>query len=131
MSEIKTVGRFINRGADDKDGLLIGTAFRNNPFKPNTVYEIVDILGELIIREVGKSIVADNSETFRDSPMQLTWGSSIEQVLNTAGKYLFLSRDEYAKVWTQEHRAFLVGRYDEETVKTWEGEGKDLADIRD
>lgn len=131
MSQVKPVARFINRGTGEGDGLLIGAAFQNNPFKPNTIYEIVDVLGELIIREVGQSIVAGNNETHRESPVQLTWGSSIEHVLNDAGKYLFLSRQEYAQVRTQEHREFLVNRYDEETVKNWEREGKDLKDIRD
>lgn len=128
---IKAVGRFIHRGSGPNDGMIIGSAFKNNPFKPNTLYEIVDVLGELVIREVGESIVAGEGETYHDSPVGHTWGSSIEHILNEQGKYLFLSRDEFAKVRYQEHRAFLINRYDLATIEKWELEGKDLNDIRD
>jgi hypothetical protein len=127
----KAVGRFIHRGSGPNDGLILGAAFKNNPFKPNTLYEIVDILGELVIREVGESIIAGEGETYHDSPVQHTWGTSIEHVINEQGKHLFLSREELAKVHYQEHRAFLISRYDLATIEEWELEGKDLNDIRD
>ncbi|QIZ22917.1 Hypothetical protein (plasmid) [Pseudomonas putida] len=41
------VGRFVFRGCDEDDGLIVGAAMKGaNFFKRNAVYEIREILGE-------------------------------------------------------------------------------------
>lgn len=126
---IRPVGRFIHRGCDENDGLLIGAAFKGNTFKPNTVYEIVDVLGELTIREVGLSFIRNMNEP-RHGRVGETWGSSIEQIMNEHGPALILTRDEYAQILYQRHREMLIKQYSIEDVEAWEREGKDLNDIQ-
>lgn len=97
MNINKPVARFISRGCDEKDGLIIGSALRGSLFKPNTVYEIMDTMGEYVIREVGESIIAGVGEKYEDAPSGDTWASDIGCILNTHGKTLFLTREEYAQ----------------------------------
>lgn len=125
---IKTVGRFIHRGCDEKDGLLIGAAFRGNSFKPNTVYEIIDVLGQLTIREVGQSFIRGANEPQHGRTGE-TWGSSIEQLMTEHGPALVLTREEYAQVLYQRRRETLIKEYGPDQVTAWELEGKDLNDI--
>lgn len=128
---IKSVGRFIHRGCDENDGLIIGAAFKGNPFKPNTVYEIVDVLGELVIREVGESFILGKNDKPPYPRYGDTWGSSVDQILSAHGKYLMLTRIEYMQQQIVEHREFLVRKYDEAQVAKWESEGRDLSEIHD
>lgn len=93
---IKAVGRFINRGTDSNDGMLIGVAFKGSPLKENTVYQIIEAQGELVIREVGPSVIANHrSERWDESPVELSWVSLEEQLNISYEKELFLSREEY------------------------------------
>jgi hypothetical protein len=126
---IKTVGRFIHRGCDENDGLLIGAAFRGNSFKPNTVYEIVDVLGELTVREVGQSFILGANEP-RHGRTGETWGSSVDQLMCEHGPALILTREEHAQILYQRHREMLIKQYSIEAVEAWELEGKDLNDIQ-
>lgn len=53
----KNTARFVIRpnknGGDDK--LILGCSFNSGVLKPGFVYEIVEILGQIVIREVGES----------------------------------------------------------------------------
>jgi hypothetical protein len=129
MQLIKPVGRFIHRGCDEKDGLLLGAAFIGNPFKPNTVYEIVDVLGELTVREVGQSFIRGTDEP-RHGLVGETWGSSVEQLMTEHGPALILTREEYAQILYQRRRETLIKEYGADQVTEWELEGKDLNDIQ-
>lgn len=126
---MKVVGRFIFRGCDDKDGLIIGASFRSHDFKPNTVYEIRDVVGELMVCEVGESIIAGRHETHQQAPSRDTWGSAIGDILANHGAELMLSRAEYAVLKYREHRQNLIKRYSIEQVVQWELEGKDLNEV--
>jgi len=126
---IKAVGRFIHRGCDANDGLLIGAAFHGNPFKPNTVYEVVDVLGQLTVREIGQSAILNMNEP-RKSALASTWGSSIDELLVHRGATLVLTREEYAQVLYQRHREVLIKEYGAPQVSVWELQGKDLNDIQ-
>lgn len=95
--ELPVVARIVTRLTDDKDGLCLMTLMKTHGrkhFKPETVYEIVEVLGELQIIEVGPSIVKSGE------PMVpgLHWGRSVSDILSEGGAYLWLSQDEY-KAW--------------------------------
>jgi hypothetical protein len=126
---MKAVGRFIFRGCDDKDGLIIGASFRSHNFKPNTVYEIRDVVGELMVCEVGESIIAGRDETYQEAPSRDTWGSAIGDILANHGAELMLSRAEYAVLKYRQHRQQLIKHFSVEQVVQWELEGKDLNEV--
>jgi hypothetical protein len=126
---MKAVGRFIFRGCDDKDGLIIGASFRSHNFKPNTVYEIRDVVGELMVCEVGESIIAGRDETYHEAPSRDTWGSAIGDILANHGAELMLSRAEYAVLKYRQHRQQLIKHFSVEQVVQWELEGKDLNEV--
>ena len=90
---IKPIFRFVTRLSEDGDGLAIGVVMLpgRERFKPNTVYELSDCMGEIQMREVGESVVAGAGQTYKDSPLKVTWGSGLEDVMAFTGKYLFLS----------------------------------------
>lgn len=93
------IARLIFRGTHEGDGLIIGTSLKSHDFfKPNTVYEISVFDGEMTIREVGESVVAQPGPDHVRSPVRATWGSSVNELLHL-GPSLFLSRDEYLKVY--------------------------------
>jgi hypothetical protein len=100
---IKPIARLVSRSSSATsatDGLLIGTRLTGETFfKPNMVYEILEIDGQHVIREVGTSVIADPNagENVSDSPVRETWGAPLNHVL-CQGKNLFLSREEFAQL---------------------------------
>lgn len=128
---MKVLGRFVFRGMDSNDGLIIGSSFKGHDFfLPNTVYEITDWMGQIVLRPVGESIVARTGETYHDSPVQRTWGSSFDQLVLELGPELLLTREEYAEIKKKRVREWLVKEFSEEQVAQWESEGKDLNEIQ-
>lgn len=95
---MKMIARLVTRGGgDENDGLIIGTRAKDNTFfKPGRVYEVLEFDGETLIKDVGPSCIAgcENGETYRDSPVGVTWASDIGHILTSAGKYLFLTMQE-------------------------------------
>lgn len=95
----KPIARFVTRLQGKGDGLFIGALMNEGAFKPNTVYEIVDILGVHTIREVGMAIGAgcDNciSNSMVHPDVVFHWGSEIGYILESYGKAVFLSLDEW------------------------------------
>lgn len=94
----KRLLRFVRRNSgnlSDLDGLIIGGVLRDGHefFKPGYVYEIVDILGEPVVQEVGPSWVKPTLQ--HAGARHISWGSSIDNVLMSAGKHLILTEDEY------------------------------------
>lgn len=95
-----TVAKIVTRLQGDGDGLFIGSVTKAGlkSFKPNTVYEIVDILGVLAIREVGRATGAgdDNcvDRSLNHEDTQFHWGTEIGDILNLGGD-IFLTTEEY------------------------------------
>ena len=91
---MKTVARFATRLQEDSDGLFLGALFRGGRehFKPNTIYEIQDILGVLTIVEKGMACGAgvDNCASKKpyDNGTTFSWLSNIESVLDNGNKFL-------------------------------------------
>jgi hypothetical protein len=127
---VKALGRFVFRGCNDSDGLLIGVSFRNHEFfKRNTVYEIRDVFGEVSIHAVGESIIRHIGEEVTNTNSMLTWGSSVNQLLDETGRELVLTREEYKQILYGRRRQDLIREYGEDRVNEWELEGKDLNEI--
>jgi len=92
----RPIARIVFRGCGDKDGLIIGTALSgHNLFKKGMVYEIKEFMGQIIIKELGHSTVTDNVSD-ADNPTGVSWNSEIGHVLGMAGKYMFVTQEEYA-----------------------------------
>ena len=101
---INTVARFVTRLQGKGDGLFVGTLLKSGQgvFKPNTVYEIHDVMGVLTIVEIGQGVGAgqDNcvSNMMSEGKTPFHWGSDIGHTLNCFSKIMFLTYEEY-----QEH----------------------------
>lgn len=94
---MKTIARLVTRLQGEGDGLFIGVTMKDhNFFEPNTVYEVVDVLGQHIIRKVGQGVVAEEGETVAASPVRLHWSTEIGYVIGVGGASLFLTREELA-----------------------------------
>jgi hypothetical protein len=90
---MKMEARFVTRS----DGtIFIGVLSKNSSLKPDTVYEIMEILDTLTIREIGTSIVpSSKKDKTKGKVSEITWGSSIGHIMESLGSYLFLSTKEY------------------------------------
>lgn len=88
---MKTVARILTRLQGEGDGLFLGALFKGGSayFKPNTIYEIRDVLGVLTIVEVGRATGAgsDNcsSRTLDHKKTQFSWFSDISHVMCLGG----------------------------------------------
>jgi hypothetical protein len=97
---MKTVARIVTRMQGNDDGLFLGALFKGGRdyFKPNTIYEIKDILGALTIVEVGRATGAgpDNCSSLKldYSKVQFSWCSDIGYVMSLGGRQ-FLTEKEY------------------------------------
>lgn len=70
---MKYLTRFVKRGADgeeDNAAIMILTKEGQKLFKQDMIYEMVEVLGELVVREVGK--------THMD---RKKWGQAIQTVM--------------------------------------------------
>ena len=89
----ETHARFVTRGTDGDSGdvdLLIGTSFKGSCLKPNTVYSIKDIMGQLTLVEEGVSHL-----TKRD------WSLEFQDVVVRNGKFMWLTKEEYEQLMKQ------------------------------
>ena len=98
---MKTVGRFVTRMQGAGDGLFVGTLLKDGvgTFKPNTIYEIREVLGELQIAEIGQGVGAgsDNcvSNMMSEGKNPFHWGQDIGNIIDCFGKIMFLTYEEY------------------------------------
>lgn len=82
--DIKMVGRIVTRAAGtdpaNNDGAIIGAMFKDGIgiLKPNTVYTIVSIDGELMLREEGEC--AGTSGPLNG--YMFHWGSTLEYIMS-------------------------------------------------
>ena len=102
---MKRVARFVTRLQGKGDGLFIGALMGEGAFKPNTIYEIHEVLGEHVIKEVGMACGAgpDNCVTDRmvDGEAMFHWGFEIGYVLDMHGRNMFLTLAEYKDMLKQ------------------------------
>lgn len=92
---MKTIARLTTRLQGEGDGLMLGVALKgHNFFEPNSVYEIVDVLGTHIIRKIGQGTPAEDGETVLQSPIGQHWAQDVGDLLGMAGANLFVTRAE-------------------------------------
>jgi hypothetical protein len=97
VKDFGSIGRFVTRGtADGRVDLALFFATKDSGLKPNTVYELAAIDGEVVMREVGPSIM--RHETYAERRGMPCWGQDVGQVVRQGGRYLVLSEDEYLQM---------------------------------
>ena len=96
---MKRVARFVTRLQGKGDGLFVGTLMNEGAFKPNTVYEIHEVFGEYVIKEIGMACGAGNdncvTNTVSSGKAMFHWGCGIGDLLGMHGKRMFLTLEEY------------------------------------
>lgn len=92
--------RLVTRLCEPGDGLVLGIMLKGGVgyLKPSTVYELSEVAGQLLLREVGRALPAHDGEKVTDAPLHLTWGQDVAQILGIGGPYLALSREEFASL---------------------------------
>jgi hypothetical protein len=87
---MRRICRLVVRDTDDpNDGLIIGAKLKgtDNPLEPGDVWEIREILGELVLKKIGKSHIPARGE--------YSWNVDISDLLLYEKQYLFLTKEEY------------------------------------
>jgi hypothetical protein len=99
------VARIITRGdANGHVDLLLGAAFKDQQvFKPNRVYELVEVFGEIIIRDIGTCIIENDASWSAVA----NWGQGVNRLLDEQGTALYLTQEEYEQ---QYHSYYVVHR---------------------
>lgn len=87
------VARFTLRPNDDKADLILGVMFSSpdaqKHLKAEKIYEIVEIMGELMIREVGPAALK-----LKDSMLDVSWYTDINYILDAAKGTFILTEKE-------------------------------------
>lgn len=93
---MKPIARLMIRGGEKRDGLLFGCLMKGQTvFKKGRIYTVSEFMGETIIVNDGQSMLG---ETVQDSPIGVCIHHDIGHILNIGHRYLWLSREEYARI---------------------------------
>ena len=107
MEKTKSLARLVYRNSgvhDDNDGLIIGALMTAGKsfFRKGYVYEIQEVLGEMVIKEMGPSWIkptimsgkmVEGAEGAYEARNQVCWSNAIGDVLTEEG-LVFLTEDE-------------------------------------
>jgi hypothetical protein len=86
---LKPIARLVFRGSGPNDGIIIGCSIKGHKFfKPNTVYELKEVMGEVIIEEVGKSWLGADKR-------RKEWGRTFGDIVAIHQNYTWLTKEEY------------------------------------
>jgi len=83
---MKQNARFIIR-PDKKNNVIIGINFESSNLKPNTIYEIQEIMGENIIKEMGESVIDKHK-----------WGYTINEIIESYMGECLLTKKEFGDI---------------------------------
>lgn len=111
------LARFVIRDsgeADSKDGLFVGTLTQAGikRFGRGHVFEIVEVLDEVLIKDLGPSYIKPTIESGRTKVCggethavknTVCWSTEIGSILNFEGKHLFLTEAEYVSLCEGNH----------------------------
>lgn len=95
---MKPVARFAVREGDGKLILGVNLVGHGSPLKPGVVYQVEDVLGELVIREIGPCAIGPTINT-PDKSHDSCWGHKAGMIiaygyhLMTEGEYHWLCED--------------------------------------
>lgn len=100
---MRSIARLVTRLQGKGDGLIVGSTLEGQSFfEPNTVYEIVEVLGVPTIRKIGKACGLDEHEKLKNSSEGnlwfgkfFSWAHGIAEILEARKSSLFLSRAEW------------------------------------
>lgn len=95
------LARFIYRCDGQNGGLFIGAGVKGQAFfEHNSVYEISEILGQTMLKKVGKSIIREQQEIQDDSLdlPNINWGWKVNDIISDGGREIWLTREEYEQV---------------------------------
>ncbi len=85
------IGRFMTR---PDDNLIIGKVVtKNEIIKPGYVYDLYEMMGELVVKEVGKTAMKDNITESKKYRSEFTWGMDVNSIL-TSGSSTFMTENE-------------------------------------
>lgn len=87
--------RFVCRPLPDGRGdLILGamTKSQNGLLKPGMIYEIVDVLGELVLKEIGPAAIKAGGESLR--AVGASWSNEFGHIPTlTGGRYLLTQNE--------------------------------------
>ena len=98
---MKSVARIVTRDSENpNDGLIIGIRLGPGDLKQGRVYEISEILGELVIEDIGPSAIKSTMPEYEGLGYSLNvcWGNSAEHILNCGGKWQYLTEAEASRI---------------------------------
>jgi hypothetical protein len=89
-SLFRSLARLWVRGGGPKDGVILGVTFKGtrNVLKANHVYELREVMGEVILKDLGPSWLGNK-------PKDPAYGRTIGDVFDISGKYFGLTKEEY------------------------------------
>lgn len=101
---MKTVARMITRPVDDGSDApnlgLVAFFHGQSALKANRVYEIREVLGELVVVDIGENVLVGKTEAERKG--MPCWGQDVSTILNQGGRNLYLTKAEYASICKDE-----------------------------
>lgn len=84
------IGRLVTRGHKNKVDLMIGMVDKKQTFfKPNHIYQLEEVLGEIIIKDMGPSAIQD-----KQGLLNVGWFSDISHIVSVGGNKIILTADE-------------------------------------
>ena len=98
---MKQVARFVCRPTNEgKADVGIFLCFKQNEeLQPNRVYEIQEILGELVIKDIGPSILTDPCA---NGPNGAGWARAYGEQLSVFGATSLLTQEEWKEACTKQ-----------------------------
>ena len=97
-SFFRHLARLWVRGADPKDGAILGITFKGtrDVFKANHIYELREAMGEVILKDLGPSWLGNK-------PGDLAYGRHIGDVFELSKNYLGLTKEEYMEQYKKDN----------------------------
>lgn len=109
---MRTIARFVTRpNPEHPSGWDIGivkpfiSAGPIQQLKPNKIYEIMDIMDQMIIKEVGDCCM-DHPEIRETWMPALTWGSAIDHIICCIGELYMLTTAELIDYKSKRNKHF-------------------------
>jgi hypothetical protein len=87
MDAMAPQARFIIRPEGEKSKCIIGVNLTGSTLKPGVIYEIVEAMGEYMIREVGAPAMPETG-----------WGYTVNDIMESFGGSHLMTQVEYTQV---------------------------------
>ena len=100
---MKILGRFATRDDHDENHpvLVLGAVMASELIKPGHVYQLEEILGEIVVRDMGlSSINMDERKRMEDAGKVypwINWNHSVNSILSGGDGAHLMTAEEYSK----------------------------------